>query len=249
MGRMLRRGLAAACAGLALVAGGCGLGGGPAPTGDGVSTSSAQAASSASPSTPPSAQPSPSPSTTPSAEPSPSSSAEPSAPPGTQWVTGERSGLRFAVPEDWKVLELTKVLESGDQDALARIAQQMNLPVAQVKAAARSVDVAVFGPPSRGFAPNLNVQTLPLEVMPTEAQTRMVLKMIGATVASYEEVTTPVGRGHVTGYTLPVDTNTATGRQLTVIGPKGVVVLTVTDVDVDRADTVLGMLRASLHAR
>jgi hypothetical protein len=232
MTRTTRR--AAGCAtALVLATGlvGCASGGS-----DGGSTAAASASSSASASASGSAS---APATT---EPSPA----PSAPAGAKLITAERSGLRFAVPRTWQVNDVATVLESGDDADLAAIAKKMNLPLSQLKAAARTIDVAAFGPAVKGFAPNVNVQSLPVEELPTAEQLSMVMKMVGGTVESVDDVTTAAGPARVSRYRLDVGVAKVVGRQLGVKGPNGVVLITVSDITAQGADVVLAMVQGSL---
>ena len=179
--------------------------------------------------------------------PSTSPSTAPSAPAGTVYISADRAGLRFAVPEDWKVLDLADVLASGDPKALQELADRMNLPVSQIEAAARTTDVAAFGAPVQDFAPNVNVQTVPLAEVPSETQLRLGMEMVGATVDSVEDVETALGTARVSSYSLPVNGTTVTGHQLGVKAPDGVAMITISDLSADRADVLLAMIEASLR--
>lgn len=163
-------------------------------------------------------------------------------------IRAERSGLRFAVPKSWQVTDLATVLEGGDDKALQDIARKMNLPLSQLKAAARTVDVAAFGPTVKGFAANVNVQALPVEEVPTAAQLKMVMAAVGGSVESVEDVTTSLGPGRVSRYTLEVGSTKVVGRQIGVKGPNGVVLVTVSDIDAKSADVVLALVQGTLAA-
>ncbi|MBM6401239.1 hypothetical protein [Phycicoccus sonneratiae] len=222
MGRMLRRAAGTALvAALATGVAGCAAGGDPAIPDDGSRTSAR-----------------------PSASGSPTSA--PSAPPGTVLVRAERSGLRFAVPEAWEVADVATVLEAGVDEDLAAMAERMNVPASQLRAAARTIDVSAFGPSVDGFAPNVNVQGLPVEEVPSAAQLRLVTSMIGGTVESVDDVPTPVGPGRVSRYRAEIGGRSVVGRQLGIEGPSGVVLVTVTATTAAGADDVLALLQRTL---
>ncbi len=228
MGRTIRRTVGAAASfALAAVLSACALGG-PTHTGDTEVSLDAGPAATAEPSA----------SATPSAE--------PTAPVGTVYVSADRAGIRFAVPQDWQVLAADDVLAAGGSDVLQEMADRMNMSASQLRAAVRSADVAAFGQPVNGFAPNINVQTVPLEEVPSAAQLRMGVESVGATVLSVEDVTTSLGRARVSTYTLPLGDLTVTGHQLGVKAPNGVSLITVSDLSADRAGVVLSMVEASL---
>ncbi len=235
MGRNLRRVVAPAVCVVLAGLGGCSLAGG-------ASSSAGDASVSAGPgrtATAPAPSPSPGPSSPRPAGP---------APAGTTWVHAEGSSVRFVVPTGWTVLPMAEALDRGDPEALAALAKRMNVPVSQVKAAARAVDLAVFGPEHAGFAPNVTVQRLPLAEVPGEAQLRMILGIVGARVDSVEDVTTPLGAGRLSRYGLEVGSTKAVGRLLAVAGPEGVVLVTATALDRAQAEVVVALVRSSIAA-
>lgn len=170
----------------------------------------------------------------------------PSAPDGTTMVEARRAGIRFAVPDSWEIVDFTELLEQADAAELEAVAEGMNLTAAQFRAAASNTDLGAFGPPSAGFAPNVNVQLAPVEEVPSAAEMRRGLTMVGADVQDVQDVTTPLGPGRVTIYRLGVDGTTAYGRQLAVRGPGGVALVTVSHGDAEQAERVEAVLRASL---
>ncbi|MGG5259034.1 hypothetical protein [Phycicoccus avicenniae] len=230
------RGRAARAAALVLLAGAAACSGAADDASPAGSTGRATSASSA-------------PATGSSASPSPSAAAPSrTAPAGTTLVRAQRSRMTFAVPTSWQVTDVTTLLSSGDEKALAGLAEQLNLSLSQVRAAARTIDVAAFGPSVDGFAPNVNVQLLPVEEPPSAAQLRLAMSAVGGTVESVEDVTTTFGPGRVSSYRLELGGRTVVGRQLGIKAPGGVALVTVSHVTAKEADVVLALVKGSLTA-
>lgn len=174
------------------------------------------------------------------------SAAAPSAPAGTVYTTAKRAGIRFAVPKDWKVFDLVTVLEKGDQSTIDAIAKQMNISTTQFKQMASNTDVAVFGPVQGSFAPNINVQTVPAEAVPSENEMSQGLKAVGAEIVDSKEIATAVGAGRLTTYRLTIGSTKVEGRQVAVKAPGGVAIITVSHTSSEQAGVLAAMVQSSL---
>ena len=170
-------------------------------------------------------------------------SASPTAPPveapaGTTFVEGKSSGLRFAVPEDWKVLD-PAALETDSDSALAKsLEKTYGVSADQLSKVFGAMDLVMMGPPEKSFAPNVNVVPNPLTALPTATDLASELDKIGAKTGTPRDATTPLGPAVVVPYELQSGANLVKGRSIVLKGPNGYVTITVSDVDAKAADAV-----------
>jgi hypothetical protein len=212
-----------------LVVGGCGLSGNGS-----TDASSGPASVSAGSTTAAAGSPSP----------SPSDSSEP--PVGAVWATATGTGVRFAVPEEWSVIDPSALLEQGDADALASAAESLGISPDQMKGVADQVDLLVMGPPEKDFAPNVNVVPNPVAEMPGDAALKADLGTIGAKVSDIRPATTPLGDAKVVSYRLPMGATTVRGRAIVAETPDGFTTITVSHVDDKDADAIAAQVLETL---
>jgi hypothetical protein len=170
---------------------------------------------------------------------SPSPTASPvEAPAGTTFVEAKGSGLRFAVPETWKVLD-PSTLATDPESALAKsLEKTYGVSADQLSKVFGAMDLMVMGPPKTSFAPNVNVVPNPLTSLPKATDLAAELDKIGATTGTPRDATTPLGPAIVVPYELQSGANLVKGRSIVLKGPNGYVTITVSDVDAKTADAV-----------
>ncbi len=170
-----------------------------------------------------------------SASPSPAST---DAPDGMTWAESQRAGMKFAVPEDWTVIDPKTLFEKGDKKAIADAAAAMNVTSDQLQQAAGQIDLMVFGTAENGFSPNVNVVPNGLKSLPSADALAAELKTIEADPGEGSEVTTPLGKAVLMPYTLQVGSTKVQGRSIVVGGPNGFATITVSHTSADGADEV-----------
>ena len=179
-----------------------------------------------------------------SAAPTPSTTAEPPA--GAIWATSSGTGVRFAVPVEWSLIDPSALLEQGDPDALASAAESLGVSPDQMGEIANQVDLLVMGPPEGDFAPNVNVVPSPVAEMPGDAALKADLGSIGATVSGIRSSTTPLGAAKVASYRLVMGATTVHGRAIVAEIPDGFTTVTVSHVDDKGADAVTAQVLKTL---
>jgi hypothetical protein len=221
--------LTSVCAAAVLVAGGlsgCGGGGGDAAASPAVSSGASASAS---------------------APASPSAGAA-SAPAGTTWAQAKTSGLRFAVPEDWKVFDATAVTEGKDKELVKELTQTYGVDESALADIFGSMDLMVVGPIEQKFAPNVNVVPNDLTKLPTATDLAAQLDKAGATTGTPRDETTPLGPAIVVPYELTSGGNTVKGRSIVLEGPNGFVTVTVSHISDEGADAVAKSVLSTISA-
>lgn len=193
-GGRVRVGLAAlACAALACAAllGGCATTrpGQETPTGLVVSpvTTASTAASTASVSLPPA----------------------PPLPAGSQWITSAGHGVKFAVPSDWTMFDLTQFTSPNVRAALEPVAKRLGKTVDEyIQDLTQMNDLIVTGPARGGVTPSISVRKEEAQVVgapPTTEQASAQVAPVSGTVTAVSAIVTPTGAGYLVSWTRPGD--------------------------------------------
>ncbi|MFL6151799.1 MAG: hypothetical protein ACJ72B_05390 [Ornithinibacter sp.] len=223
--------LTSVCAAAVLVAGGlagCSSGGGSAAAPASAATS-AQASASA-----------PAPTST------PASAGTASAPAGTTWVQAKSSGLRFAVPDDWKVFDATAVTEGKNTAMVTELTRMYQVDEKQLAQMFGQMDVMVMGPVENRFAPNVNVVPNGLSTLPAASDLAAELEKLGATTGTPRDVSTALGPAILVPYELSSGGNQVKGRSIVVEGPNGFATVTVSHITDKGADAVTSSVLTSI---
>ncbi|MFL6081029.1 MAG: hypothetical protein ACJ714_13965 [Ornithinibacter sp.] len=227
--------LTSVCAAAVLVAGGlagCSSGGGSAAAPASAATSAqASASAPASPSAPASA---------------PASAGTASAPAGTTWVQAKSTGLRFAVPDDWKVFDATAVTEGKNKAMVTELTRMYQVDEKQLAQMFGQMDVMVMGPVENRFAPNVNVVPNGLSTLPAASDLAAELEKLGATTGTPRDVNTALGPAILVPYELSSGGNQVKGRSIVVEGPNGFATVTVSHITDKGADAVTSSVLTSI---
>lgn len=176
---------------------------------------------------------------------SPSSS--PSAatlPAGAQEVRAPQIGVSFAAPPRWKAIDRSL---AGNSELLTEIARTSGQSEATLRTLLTQVEVFVAGPPSNGFAPNINVFGLAGGDMPSADQIRTEVGSIG-TVSAIDEVPSTMGTVTVTTYTATLAGAKVAAQQIYAATSRGLAIITVTTNDAKQTATLASMVLASFRA-
>ena len=213
---------------------GCSGGGGGAA---GAARTATSAQASASTSISPSASASSSPST-----------GVASAPAGTTRVQAKKSGLRFAVPEDWTVFDATAITQGKDPAMVKELTRMYQVDEEQLAQMFGQMDVMVTGPVEKRFAPNVNVVPNGLTTLPAAGDLAAELEKLGATTGTPRDVTTVLGPAILVPYEMSSGGNQVKGRSIVLEGPNGFATVTVSHITDKGADAVTTSVLESISA-
>lgn len=181
-----------------------------------------------------------------SAPASASAPASPSAPAGTTWVQAKSSGLRFAVPDDWKVFDATAVTEGKNTAMVTELTRMYQVDEKQLAQMFGQMDVMVMGPVENRFAPNVNVVPNGLSTLPAASDLAAELEKLGATTGTPRDVSTALGPAILVPYELSSGGNQVKGRSIVVEGPNGFATVTVSHITDKGADAVTSSVLTSI---
>ena len=167
----------------------------------------------------------------------PSASAA-SAPTGSKFVEAKGTGLRFAVPDDWKLFDAEAISSGKDKALIKELEKTFSMNADQLARVFGQLDLMVVGPPVKKFAPNVNVVANGLTKLPAASDLATQLEKFGAKTSTPRDETTPLGPAIVVPYTLSSGGNEVKGRSIVLEGPKGFVTITVSHVDDAAADAL-----------
>ena len=219
--------LTSVCAAALLVAGGlAGCGGGGE---DAVASSAASSGASA------------------SASASPSAGAA-SAPAGTKLVEGPDTGVRFALPDDWKVFDAKAISSGKDKALIKELEKTFSMNADQLAQVFGQLDLMVVGPPEQEFAPNVNIVANGLTTLPAASDLATQLEKLGAKTGTPRDETTPLGPAIVVPYTLSSGGHEVQGRSIVLEGPEGFVTVTVSHITEKGADAVTATVLKTITA-
>ena len=179
---------------------------------------------------------------------SPSAAGSVELPADSRWVTATKSGLRFAVPDDWASIDAEKVLAGESNPGVDQLLETMGVTQEQFAQSLAGMDLMVMGPMDGTFAPNVNVVPNVLSELPPAANLASELSSVGATPGTPSDETTPLGPATLVPYSLTNGQLDIKGRSIVVGGPNGFVTITVSHVDDKAADAVADTLLSTLGA-
>lgn len=112
-------------------------------------------------------------------------------------LTAKASGLSFAIPGSWTVIDATKFNDPRYRPFFRKYAAGHHLTLEQFHAILQQVDLMAMAPVATArFATNVNVELLPLAAqIPTPESLRAQFQAINTRVLEITDVDTPVGRG------------------------------------------------------
>lgn len=113
-------------------------------------------------------------------------------PDGMRWVV-MRSGLRFAVPKSWTVVQGTEAGQPRYDAPLAAFADGLGLTADQVRSILQSSHDLAVGKGRNSIL----AQTSTLKEVPSEAQLEADLSSWGFTYVKGDDLMTPVGEGRI----------------------------------------------------
>ena len=160
------------------------------------------------------------------------------APAGTTFVEAKGSRLRFAVPQDWSVLDPSTLSTEPDSPIAKELEKTYQLSAEQLAQVFGQMQLMVVGPAERSFAPNVNVVPNPLTSLPAATDLAAELGKVGAKTGTPRDATTPLGPAIVVPYELQSGKNLVQGRSIVLKGPEGFVTITVSHITDKGADAV-----------
>ena len=95
-------------------------------------------------------------------------------------MTATKSGLRFAVPDDWASIDAEKVLAGESNPGVDQLLETMGVTQEQFAQSLAGMDLMVMGPMDGTFAPNVNVVPNVLSELPPAANLASELSSVGA---------------------------------------------------------------------
>jgi hypothetical protein len=166
-------------------------------------------------------------------------------PDGYQWVTAERSGVRFAVPDTWIETGPDYLNDPDSQAELQRFADNLGVTMEDWTAQLAQVDVMVLSPSGEE---NINVMPPgPLTSLPSEQMIQRDFAALGATIVSIDDAETPIGPGRVAIYTLPLSADEEVhGASIFVETDNGIVNLTGTTQSLQSATNLTARATSTL---
>lgn len=159
-------------------------------------------------------------------------------PAGTTFVEAKDSRLRFAVPEDWSVLDPSTLSTDPDSAIAKELEKTYQLSAEQLSQVFGQMQLMVVGPAEKSFAPNVNVVPNPLTALPPATDLAAELDKVGAKSGTPRDATTPLGPAIVVPYELQSGKNLVKGRSIVLEGPEGFVTITVSHITDEGADAV-----------
>ncbi len=163
-------------------------------------------------------------------------------------MQAETSGLRFAVPKDWKVFDATAITEGKDKAMVKELTQMYQVDESQLAQMFGQMDLMVLGPVENRFAPNVNVVANGLTTLPPAGDLAAVLGKLGATTGTPRDVTTALGPAILVPYDLSSGGNQVQGRSIVLEGPNGFATVTVSHITDEGADAVTASVLESISA-
>jgi hypothetical protein len=151
-------------------------------------------------------------------------------PRGMQWVDSE-TGLRFAAPESWTVLEGSSADDPAYADEIQDYADQLGISTDKVKDMMRDVDVRVIGPD----ATTMNVSDTGAPRLPSTEALREALRQADPEV-TVRAIDTPLGPGLLAHFHTELRGLSLLGVSIYVGADDGIANLTISSTDAARTE-------------
>lgn len=165
------------------------------------------------------------------------------APAGSQMLTADDCGVRFAVPADWTVLDAETLASAPDDPRFKHYADSVNVQPNQLRQVVDRVDVMAAGQGGE----NINALKHPdMPELPSESALETELTNFNVDLVSTDDVDTAIGTGILVRFTLPETMPLRGGAGLFVEVGGAVVNITATAADDARATELIKTVIASL---